>query len=949
MPNQKSNKSKYTNYLTDNKDNLNIAEAPKLAEQRNQDEFAQTGSVSNSFFNNAGTDTTPEVPNEWTLQLQPIKAPTEAENIAKAPSLAKSVWATPETAPLPKTDTFTSIDPKTGEKFNADGTPYQEPTQTDERQDILDKWKKDIEFQDELYKEKEAEILKDREKAVDDTKRGYALWKAKFDENKANYANYQEVNTKYNAVVDEITSNMSDTGVVDDSVYQSIANKYWLTIEQVKNPNRIFDEAELTEEWKENLWVNNFEQGIEESTEKFERSKEDLENRLTQTQQSYNNQIEDAQRSITDAINGMTASGAASWLFRSTALQDSMNRTREDWTRVIDRIRNVKNRAIWDITTSATRITDDFESSISEAHKSFKENYKEVNVENMLALNEVWLNFTGEKLTEALKRVEDEFTITSYEAVSAYQNAVNGIIKTTEANLDLVDKIADKEEETELKSYNEYLENDGILLQSSNLQDILQGVKDGKITPDSAKKLRQIMQTSIQTYLGGLAPLELWDIDNINYLLEQGYTPEQTIALLQESFEKFQAPAEEIQYREFNGNLYEETADGLVLAKEGTKKATAWAWTKLDDGTLYNKDTGATKNVTAGGSYLGSLGNSNITGYGWDHDNNQWLDIDWAIGDPITFPEELEVVFAWEDGDYGNSIKVKRPNGDILRFSHNDENFFKAWDTIPANEVFATVGNTGNVIAWEGWDGSHIDLVIERADGTTLKSRQVEQYLNGVNTAQPTTEADTPIQEISSLTEGIISWVARLVDLTPSDRKDVIAEIVEAKKTGEYKAQFSGYADRKSERIVAGIDEALKLLQFADWPAPLRAFMAKFPWSDADDFKRSIETIQANLWFDELQAMRAASPTGGALWQVSERELSALQSVQGNIEFDQSADILRRRLQDIKASTIKWSDAVRWDNVSAPQEEEAQETPEVTPQTSYQTPDWTVYSIKVKK
>lgn len=885
-------------------------------------------------------DINPNAPKTPTTQ---IGQGTQAQNIADAPNLAKAVWAEPwkldVPQPLPKTDTFDSIDPKTWEKFNADGTPYQEPTQTD---GFIDKWNQQIQQADEL-KDKALEDLKvERDKAIDDTKRGFALWKAKFDENKANYVNYQEVNTKYNAVVDEITSNMSDTGVVDESVYQSIANKYWLTIEQVKNPNRILDEAELTEEWKENLWVNDFEKGIEESTKNFDRTKEDLENRLTQTQQSYNNQIEDAQRSITDAISGMTASGASSWLFRSTALQDSINRTREDWTRVIDRIRNVKNRAIWDITTSISRITDDFESSISEAQKNFKENYKEVNVENMLALNEIGLNLTWDKLSKALSDIEDEFGVKSQAVFQSYMNNLTAINSAVNENMDLVERITDQEEEKELKTYNEYLANDWLLLQSSNLDDIIKWVQEGKITAESAQNLRKIMQTSIQSTLWTIAPLELWDIDNINYLLENGYTPEQTIALMQESFDKFQAPPEEIQYREFDGKLYRETADGLVLEKEGTVSQD-WAWTKLDDGTLYNKNTGATKNVTTGGGYASSLGNGNITGYGGDYDNNEWLDIDWAIGDPIFFPEELTVVSAWPEWDYGNSIVVKRQNWDLLRYSHNDQMFFSPWDTIPPNEVFATIGNTGNVIAGEGGDWSHIDLVIERADGTTLKSRQVEQYLNGIKTAEATevSESDEPISEVSSLTQGIISGIWTLKDLTPTDRKEVISEIVEAKKTWEYKAQFSAYADRKSERIVAGIDEALELLEFADWPAPLRAFMAKFPGTDADDFKRSIETIQANLWFDELQAMRAASPTGGALWQVSERELSALQSVQGNIEFDQSADILKRRLKDIKESTIAWANSVKWEEGT--QEEDTPENKE-----EVKASNWKTYTIKVK-
>ncbi len=68
--------------------------------------------------------------------------------------------------------------------------------------------------------------------------------------------------------------------------------------------------------------------------------------------------------------------------------------------------------------------------------------------------------------------------------------------------------------------------------------------------------------------------------------------------------------------------------------------------------------------------------------------------------------------------------------------------FFKAWDVVKANEIFGTLGNTGNVTDINGnkpsaqqlangvW--SHIDIVVTKADGTKLSSRQVESYLSWI-------------------------------------------------------------------------------------------------------------------------------------------------------------------------------------------------------------------------
>ena len=54
------------------------------------------------------------------------------------------------------------------------------------------------------------------------------------------------------------------------------------------------------------------------------------------------------------------------------------------------------------------------------------------------------------------------------------------------------------------------------------------------------------------------------------------------------------------------------------------------------------------------------------------------------------------------------------------------------------------------------------------------------------------------------------------------------------------------------------------------------SFLKSIPQTDALALNKSLETIKANIGFDKLQAMREASPTGGALGQVSNQELTSL-------------------------------------------------------------------------
>lgn len=72
------------------------------------------------------------------------------------------------------------------------------------------------------------------------------------------------------------------------------------------------------------------------------------------------------------------------------------------------------------------------------------------------------------------------------------------------------------------------------------------------------------------------------------------------------------------------------------------------------------------------------------------------------------------------------------------------------------------------------------------------------------------------------------------------------------------------------------------------------------PGSSAKDLRESVKTVQALIGFDELQDMRDASPTGGALGQVSEREIDFLQALGGSINLSQSNEQLTKNLQRIQ-------------------------------------------------
>jgi hypothetical protein len=61
-----------------------------------------------------------------------------------------------------------------------------------------------------------------------------------------------------------------------------------------------------------------------------------------------------------------------------------------------------------------------------------------------------------------------------------------------------------------------------------------------------------------------------------------------------------------------------------------------------------------------------------------------------------------------------------------------------------------------------------------------------------------------------------------------------------------------------------------------------------------------LETIKANIGFDKLQAMREASPTGGALGAISDMENKLLQAVQGALDQMDDPAALSASLENIQ-------------------------------------------------
>lgn len=114
-------------------------------------------------------------------------------------------------------------------------------------------------------------------------------------------------------------------------------------------------------------------------------------------------------------------------------------------------------------------------------------------------------------------------------------------------------------------------------------------------------------------------------------------------------------------------------------------------------------------------------------------------------------------------------------------------------------------------------------------------------------------------------------------------------------------------AKDKAKIVLGKVDEALNDLGGGYTTTGLTgAAVSIVPGTSAYDLRRTIDTIKANLGFNELQAMRQASPTGGALGQVAVKELEFLQSTIASLDANQSTPKIKNSLSQVKKHYNNW-------------------------------------------
>ncbi|MGG1263854.1 M23 family metallopeptidase [Brevibacillus laterosporus] len=136
------------------------------------------------------------------------------------------------------------------------------------------------------------------------------------------------------------------------------------------------------------------------------------------------------------------------------------------------------------------------------------------------------------------------------------------------------------------------------------------------------------------------------------------------------------------------------------------------------------------------------------------------LDLDLAIGDPVVSVWGGTVMYAAENGGYGNYVKVDHGNGIVTAYAHLSKILVNKGQSIGQGQRIALGGNTGDSRPSAGGDGSHLHFEVWK-DGTDVDPEPILNgaiHVNGISGGKPTVTKAT--EKVSYSTSFNAGWDA---------------------------------------------------------------------------------------------------------------------------------------------------------------------------------------------
>ncbi len=422
-------------------------------------------------------------------------------------------------------------------------------------------------------------LRQEKKEKIETTYDSFNLAKWEFEKNKGFYTNFDDTNTTFEWVLSDLRATQQSTWGADltDEQLQWIANKYWVTLEDVKNPTNIFNKLEFTDEGREKFWVDKAEDKINQLTTDFERSKENLAFNLEWQVIKNSNQLNDVRDQLSKNVAWATASWVWSGWMRSSGYEQGIQNIKDDWQKTIERLKTSLDRVQSADTTNIKRLTEDYEKANEQAKKNLDTQLESLKFDTWLQLS--WLEekygIGSKELTKKLDAINEEFWTKSLDVFNKYISGMRSIQTMTNENILQQEKINDLVENKANKRYNELIANKWQLLSNISINGLMDNVNRWELSVAKFNDLKNIMQSSITSTLWESGVVNQADLQTISSLLWQGRTPAEIVAQMQ-SMSKF-TPEVETEAPKIT-KIWEKETIYNPITKQFEEVTVKWVW-----------------------------------------------------------------------------------------------------------------------------------------------------------------------------------------------------------------------------------------------------------------------------------------------------------------------------------------------------------------------------------
>lgn len=267
------------------------------------------------------------------------------------------------------------------------------------------------------------------------------------------------------------------------------------------------------------------------------------------------------------------------------------------------------------------------------------------------------------------------------------------------------------------------------------------------------------------------------------------------------------------------------------------------------------------------------IGTGHVTAY-WTEANPYGLDVDGINWESeVSSPANWNVVKIGNDPNwYWNYVTIEDKDGNQVRYAHlYSTDGISEWMSVWAGMPFAKIGNTGNVIPMNGWDGSHVDITLVDKNGRVRTAEEAEQYINsgGRSLWLSPTQEDNKSLILSRVKNKNYTpsnfWDFQEIAVKEWRAKDLENAQEEGLNDSAQKLRKEFKADKmvqRFEKVNAEFSSVVNVVERGDWPSDL-ATVFQF-----------MKTLDPTSVVREGEFDNAAKTTGilDRLWPEQQRE-----------------------------------------------------------------------------